>query len=68
VRKLRLFDMAVRRIHLGFRDIIPLLLPTPLRLLLAVLRREGRFDKPSDVLCMDRFYHNPLIGRQALEL
>src|SRR6185436_20473140 len=66
---LLLFDVAVRGIHLGGRDVIPLvLLATALWLLLAVLGSGGRLNNPCEVRNMDRFYHTSLIGRPALEL
>jgi len=44
------------------------LLAAALWLLLAVLGGGRRLDQPGDFRKMDRIYHNPLIGRWALEL
>lgn len=69
VREFLLFNAAIGGIHRGVGNIIPLVLLAPaLRLLLTVLGGGGRLDKPCDVRKMDRFYHFPLIGTQALEL
>jgi hypothetical protein len=69
VRQFLFFDVAIRGIDRGLGDVIPLgLLATAVRLLLALLRRGRRLNKPGDVRYMDRVYHIPLIGRRALEL
>jgi len=64
-----LFDMAIRGVHLGVRDVIPLLLlAAALRLLLAVLGRGGRLNQSGDVWKMNPFYHISLIGMPASKL
>jgi len=50
VRRFLFFYLAVRGVHLGAGDVIPLVLMAPaLGLLLAILGRGGRFNQPCDL-------------------